>query len=121
MCRIGTLPSPVDAAAFARQAGAVLGTAIRLSGGGEIRRVAVCGGSGGDFIEMLAGQADLFLTGEVKHHQWLAAEESGIAVAEAGHYATEQPVVGTLCRWLTQAFPALSVIAYDDGAPYATV
>lgn len=120
-CRIGTLAQPTDATAFAKTVAAALGTAVRVNGGGEIRTVAVCGGSGGDFITPLAGEIDAFVSGEVRHHQWLEANALGVTVIEAGHYATEVPIVDTLCRWLQEAFPALNVTAFVDNAPYETV
>lgn len=122
MTRVGTLPEAMTPTAFAAMTAAALDTAVRLGRGADlIRRVAVCGGSGGDFIPDLAGVADAFVTGEVKHHQWLEADAAGLTLIEAGHYATEVPVVDTLCRWLGEAFPALAVTAYYDGEPYTTL
>lgn len=121
MCRIGKLPEPTDAATFAKRVGTILDTAIRSNGGQSIQTVAVCGGSGGDFLASLAGKADAFVTGEVRHHEWLDANARGITVIEAGHYATEVPVVDTLCRWLQDAFPTLEVTAYYDESPYTTI
>lgn len=120
-CRIGTLSEPTDAEAFAKTVAVALDTTVRVNGGGLIRTVAVCGGSGGDYITPLAGEIDAFVSGEVRHHQWLEANALGVTVIEAGHYATEVPVVDTLCRWLNEAFPALPVTAYYDAAPYTTV
>ncbi len=119
MCRIGTLPEVVKADSFAQNVAAALTCTVRVNGGGDIRTVAVCGGSGGDFIEALAGTVDAFVTGEVRHHEWLAAGAAELTVVEAGHYATEVPVVDTLCRWLNEHFPALTVTPYYDGEPYA--
>lgn len=118
MCRIGTMPESVTATALAKLVAETLGTAVRVSGSGDIRTVAVCGGSGGDFISALTPIADAFVTGEVRHHEWLAARD--ITVIEAGHYATEVPVVDTLCHWLTDAFDA-PVTPYYDSEPYTTL
>lgn len=120
-CRIGRLSESTNATTFAKAVAATLDTAVRTNGGGEIRTVAVCGGSGGDFITPLASEIDAFVSGEVRHHQWLEANALGVTVVEAGHYATEVPIVDTLCRWLREAFPTLTVTAYYDNAPYETV
>ncbi len=120
-CRIGQLSELTDARAFAKMVANTLDTAVRVNGGGEIRTVAVCGGSGGDFITPLASEIDAFVSGEVRHHQWLEANALGVTVVEAGHYATEVPIVDALCHWLQDAFPALSVTAYYDAVPYETV
>ena len=118
--RIGTLTEPMSARDFAAHVAGVLDTAVRYSGDKEVRTVAVCGGSGGDFMLRCIGAADAYVTGEVRHHEWLAAA-GHINVIEAGHYATEVPVVDTLCTWLTEAFPDLTVIPYRDGDPYSVV
>lgn len=121
MTRIGVLPEAEDATAFARRVAAALDTPVRVCGNRPVRTVAVCGGSGGDFIPALVGQVDAFVTGEVKHHQWLEANGADLTLVEAGHYATEVPVVDTLCQQLQEAFPTLPIIPYRDGNPYITV
>lgn len=121
MCRIGKLPEPTDAATFANTVGMQLDAAVRTNGGETVETVAVCGGSGGDFLAALADETDAFVTGEMRHHEWLNANARGITVIEAGHYATEVPVVDTLCRWLQEAFPTLEVTAYYDESPYITI
>ena len=118
--RIGTLSEPMSAKDFAAHVAAVLDTAVRYSGEKTVRTVAVCGGSGGDFMLRCIGSADAYVTGEVRHHEWLAAADN-INVVEAGHYATEVPVVDTLCDWLEEAFPTLTVIPYRDGDPYSVI
>ena len=45
----------------------------------------------------------------------------GMVRIEAGHYATEVPVVDTLAAWLTEAYPDLTVIPYRDGDPYSVI
>lgn len=121
LCRIGTLAEAVPTAVFARHTAGALGTAVRMAGEGSVRTVAVCGGSGGDYIPALAGQADAFVTGEVRHHEWLLAAGLGLAVLEAGHYATEVPVVDTLCHWLRGAFAGLVIEPFNGGEPYKTL
>lgn len=119
MSRIGSLAAETDLADFTRQVATCLDIPVHVSGQGMVRTVAVCGGSGGDFIPALASLADVFVTGEIRHHQWLSS--SGMALIEAGHYATEAPVIDALCRRLREAFPTLSITPYYDGVPYTTI
>jgi len=57
---------------------------------GEVRRVAVCGGSGGDLITAAREKgAQLFLTGEVRHHQVPPGGPEGFAILTVGHFASE--------------------------------
>lgn len=118
--RIGVLPEEMTARDFAAHVAAALDAPVRYAGESPVTTVAVCGGGGGDFIAGCVGLADAYVTGEVKHHEWLAAAES-INVVEAGHYATEVPVVDTLAGWLEETFPALSVTVYRDGDPYDVI
>lgn len=53
----------------------------------SVRRVAVIGGSGEKYIPVAKRQgADVLVTGDVTFHQAQAAEASGLAVIDAGHY-----------------------------------
>ncbi len=109
--RIGTLAAPMSARAFADTVCRCLQIpAVTLAGDGEIRTVAVLGGEGGDFADAAkeAG-ADLFLAGRIGYHRMLDAAEEGLALIEAGHYATEFPVCAELARVLREADPALEI------------
>ena len=46
------------------------------------------------------------MTGDVKHHQALHARDRGLALIDAGHFATERPVLDTLAAHLRSALPA---------------
>ena len=118
--RIGTLPETLSARDFAAHVATVLDAPVRYTGDQPVTTVAVCGGGGGDFIAGCAHLADAYVTGEVKHHEWLENAER-INVVEAGHYATEVPVVDTLASWLEEAFPDLTVTIYRDGNPYDVI
>lgn len=118
--RIGTLSAEMTAHDFAAHVAAVLDTPVRYSGDKTVQTVAVCGGSGGGFIGGCVGQADAYVTGEVKHHEWLAYD-GAINVIDAGHYATEVPVVDTIAAWLNEQYPDLTVTVYRDGDPYSVV
>src|ERR671919_686077 len=73
-------------------------------------RVALCGGAGAFLIpDALAAEADVFVTGDVKHHQALDAAAAGLTVIDAGHHGTEWPFVGALARVLSNAIPGAEV------------
>jgi putative NIF3 family GTP cyclohydrolase 1 type 2 len=58
-----------------------------------VRRVAVCGGSGGSLTGAAAAAgADVFLTSDLKHHPVSEAMEwSGPALCDVAHFASEWP------------------------------
>ncbi len=66
-----------------------------------LSRIAVCGGSGGRLVEMAAcSGAQLYLSGDFGYHDLLTAAGRGLALIDAGHYATEAPVVELLAAFL---------------------
>lgn len=108
--RVGDLPAPLTAEAFAKQIEAALGDAVRRMGppDREIRRVGVFGGSGSEGGEdALALDAQGFVTGEMKHHHALAAAQAGMTAFEAGHRATEEPGIFALADALQNRLNAL--------------
>ena len=69
----------------------------------KISKVAVLGGSGGDFVqEVLALGCDAFVTGEASYHNAQLAYENNLLLVTAGHFETENPVVDMLCSLLKQ-------------------
>ena len=100
--RIGELAAPATLGEFAAAVAAALpssGNPVRVSGDPDrpVRRVAVCGGAGGDLVDTArrAG-ADVYVTADLRHHPVSEARERGLALIDAGHWASEQP-------WLADA------------------
>lgn len=56
----------------------------------KVKKIAVCGGAGGDAISGLINHCDLFITGEVSHHEAQMAKEGNLCVINAGHFSTEK-------------------------------
>jgi dinuclear metal center YbgI/SA1388 family protein len=76
---------------------------LRISGPGEgvVKKVAVCGGSGASLLQAASRQgADLLVTGDVSYHDARRAEELGLTVVDAGHFATEHIFVKRLTQIL---------------------
>lgn len=102
--RIGYLPKKISAVEFAEHVAKVLNVdAVRLidAGNFEIEKVGICGGAGSEFIskaKFLGAQA--FVTGDVKYHEAQNATDIKIHVVDAGHFATEFPVVKVLAEKL---------------------
>lgn len=95
--RLGTLPEPVSLSDFADKVGCLLRcSALKVCGdcSQQIKRVAVCGGSGGKYVGLshLRG-ADVLVTGDIGHHEALEAKQLGLALVDPGHYSSEYPVM----------------------------
>ncbi|MEP0767620.1 MAG: Nif3-like dinuclear metal center hexameric protein [Fimbriimonadia bacterium] len=105
--RIGDLPAPQTPTEFLASVSQRLTCTPRWLGAAKERvgRIAVVGGSGGDFVgEAAAAGADALLTGELRHHQIVEAYERGLGIVDATHAATEQPGVEALAKRLESHF-----------------
>jgi dinuclear metal center YbgI/SA1388 family protein len=104
--RVGMLAEAVSLAAFAEVvAGALPAThhGVRVAGDlrAPVRTVAVCGGSGGEFLADAAAVADGYVTSDLRHHR--AQDhlvDGGCALVDVAHWASEWP-------WLPVAADAL--------------
>jgi len=101
----GTLALPLDtlAARLAERLGAR--PHVIPKGPATTRRVAVVTGGGSAAIkEAYEGGIDTLITGEGPHHSYFDAEEWGINVIYAGHYATETLGVQAVGKHLRERF-----------------
>lgn len=105
--RVGALAAPMGLARFISQVKTALqiGT-VRVAGAEaeqQVGTVAVCGGSGASLIQQaVAAGAHVLVTGDVKYHEAQQAAAAGLTIIDAGHFATEQPVVGFVADYLQQ-------------------
>jgi dinuclear metal center YbgI/SA1388 family protein len=83
-----------------------------------VRSIAVAAGAGGSVLRGVA--ADVFVTGEMSHHDALAAVAAGTSVVCAGHSNTERGFLRVLRKRLDQALDGdLEVrIARSDRDPF---
>ncbi len=73
--------------------------------GGSVRRIAVCGGSGGFLLkDAIAQKADFFITADYKYHEFFDANAK-VVIADIGHYESEYFTIELLFELLTQKFP----------------
>ena len=72
-----------------------------------IQKVALCGGAGAFLLPKAVGShANVFLTGEVKYHDYFSYEND-ILIAEIGHYESEQYTKDLLYSIIREKFPTL--------------
>jgi len=75
-----------------------------------ISKVAVCGGAGSFLIfKALSMQADIFLTADIRYHEFFNADGRMI-LADIGHYESEQFTINLLQEILEQKFPNFAVL-----------
>lgn len=116
--RVGTLEIPMTAENFAQHVkNALNADNVRLicAGDFKIEKVGVCGGAGADFIQKAKFfGAQAFVTGDVKYHEAQNAVENQIHVVDAGHFATEFPIVHALTDYLRAELKNFDVEIFED-------
>lgn len=102
--RIGSLPHPHTLREFIALVKEKLDLSmVRYCGdlAKPVTKVAVCGGSGADFLGRAAFRgADVYLTGDIKYHEAQEAQLLGLALVDGGHFGTEQPVIAVVADYL---------------------
>ena len=109
---VGILPEPETETDFLRkikrtfEAGCVMHS---CQTGRLIQKVALCGGAGAFLLpKAVNAEADVFITGEVKYHDYFFYEKD-ILVAAIGHYESEQYTKEIFYSILKDMFPQLAV------------
>ena len=120
---VGEPERPMSAYEFAGLVKDRLGAPSVRYTAGKVSRVAVSSGGGGEGVELSRKYGfDAFVTGELKHHQYLLAAERGIAAFDAGHFSTENVVIKPLRDMLAEALPdAGFIISESCSCPYKSV
>lgn len=124
MGRIGELKPAVDRDELLQQVKTRLGLEHLLVAGpchGLVEVAAVCAGACGELLDNALNQgAQLYLTGEVRHHDALRAAQAGMTVVCALHSNSERHVLPALRSRLLKALPGLHVfISVKDRDPFA--
>ncbi len=90
--------------------------------GNPVRTAVVACGAGGGSVDLAASLgADAIITGEIKHHEIIFANEHHIAVFDLGHYHSENLIIGRLADLFRQQFPDTEWIcsaSFTDGMIY---
>jgi len=90
---IGKLKTPTNEMTFLNSLKSIMNTkAIRHTKplDKKIETIAVCGGAGSFLLKEAINQnADIFITGDFKYHEFFDAEDK-IVIADIGHYESEQ-------------------------------
>lgn len=123
--RIGELPRKISVVELAEIVKAMMNLpSVRVYGDAhrEVSRVAVCSGSGRSLIDdALAGDAQVYVTGDLDYHSAIDAVSRGLILIDAGHYGTENIFVPFMRQKMKNLFPQLTVEAMDDRRPYAVI
>lgn len=111
---VGNLETPLTAGEFmSRVAGTFDSPAIRHSvvkdEDAKIRRVAMCGGSGGEFIrDAIKAHAQVYLSSDIRYHDFVDYGDE-ILLVDIGHFESEQCTKDIFYEIITQKFANFAV------------
>jgi putative NIF3 family GTP cyclohydrolase 1 type 2 len=88
-----------------------------------VSRVAVCAGAGGSLLDdVLAARADLYVAGELGHHDALRAARGGVVALCTLHSNTERLALPPLAARLRERLAGVDVrVSEADADPFAIV
>jgi dinuclear metal center YbgI/SA1388 family protein len=88
---------------------------------GTITTAACCAGACGEFVnDAIAARAELYLTGEIRHHDALKAASAGMTIVCTLHSNSERAVLKRLAKNLAERLADLpTIISAADRDPFA--
>lgn len=115
---IGDLPKPLSLEELCGRVTELANISEAMLCGPEpkepVRRIAWCGGSGGSLIDRAArAGAQVFITGDIKHH---AAMDASITVIDVGHFSIEEKMMRIFADHLASVLPEMQV-SFIEGKP----
>jgi putative NIF3 family GTP cyclohydrolase 1 type 2 len=124
--RVGMLAAPVARTELIERVKRELALGAMLVAGpreGEVAKVAVCAGAGRGLLDKAVRQkVDLYLTGEMPHHDALRAAAAGLTVVCALHSNSERAALRWLKERIEAGAPGIEVrISEADRDPFSVV
>ncbi len=111
--RMGTLQNPANIEQILQNikkvtkasAAGLIGPADRI-----VKKAAVCAGSCGKIINnVINANCDLYLTGELKHHHALAAQEANLTCICLSHSVSERFALKKIAKTLKKSLPQVKI------------
>jgi dinuclear metal center YbgI/SA1388 family protein len=121
--RIGTLATPTDRPTLISRIKKELNLPHLLIAGpltGTVKMAACCAGSCGDLLDdALSQKAEVYLTGELRHHEALRAAQRGVTVICTLHSNSERAVLARLAMRLKKELPGVDFhLSQADRDPF---
>jgi len=121
--RIGILEKPAQLSTILKKIKKITGAKVAGIIGPKkrlVKKAAVCAGSCGKLImNIIAEKCDLYVTGEIKHHQAIAAQEAGVTVVCLSHTVSERFILKKVAKELQKGLnSAKIIISKKDKDPF---
>lgn len=106
--RIGNLPSELAWDDFLARSKEIFALPALRCGGAvidKVKRVAVVAGGGGRFLPQVKEMgADVFITSDLSHHHFFAAQQAGLAIVDPGHHVMDSRGLVQIKEYLDAMF-----------------
>lgn len=87
-----------------------------------VRRVAISPGSGKHMSGLAVEKgAEVFVTGDIDHHEGIDAEAQGVAIIDAGHYGLEHIFIRDIAKFLQNNLEDVEIVTADIRHPFQVV
>ena len=99
----GDVPNPVTAEDVKKLIETRIDAPVRMYGDGNqiIASMSFGGGAYGEgYRDALTAGSQAYLTGEIRHHEIIDAVARGLVIYDAGHYASEAPMIPRMIQYL---------------------
>ncbi len=115
---VGELPAPLSPPALLERLGVHISLVSATLCGPlpkYIRRLAYCTGSGTSLLDaVVASEADIFITGDVKYH---TALETTVCILDVGHHSLEEEMMRRFAALLAPQLPGVTVDFISSASP----
>lgn len=89
---------------------------------GNIQKIAVVSGGGSEYAASAKHcGADVFISGEFKHHNFIEAAENRFPVISIDHYHCENVFVQLVYELMSKNFSELEILKYEGKPPFLTI
>jgi len=88
----------------------------------KVRRAAICPGSGKHMTEYaLQTSADVFITGDIDHHEGIDAVAQGLVIIDAGHYGLEHIFIQDMEAYLNKNLDTVEIVTAKISHPFQMI
>lgn len=120
--RFGILPHRMtlrECAVFVKESFGISKVRVFGNEDEEVEKAAVCPGSGGSMIDAAVSlKADVYITGDIDHHEGIDAVAKGISIIDAGHFGIEKIFVPYMRDYVKRELPEIVVYANEAEEPF---
>lgn len=111
--RFGNLPHEMtlrECAQYVKQCFHISTVKVFGDSDAAVYRAAICPGSGGSMIkDALKKGAEVYITGDIDHHEGIDAVAQGLCIVDAGHYGIEHIFVDYMEEYIKRELPGITV------------